>query len=80
VQRDLLTVLVLVLSNFPAKMFFVDTPPSRGCFVVGTSAALGLVVPWFVETDEMEEGDVAGEMSVCRGVLIIRGWGDVVGE
>ena len=70
-QCCLLLSLVVFLPNFPPKVFFVDTPPSCGSFVEGTTIASGWLPPWFIGPNEMEESDVAGEVAVCGRVLII---------
>src|SRR5277367_6178249 len=69
----------LIFSYFPTKMFLVDTPPSSRGFVERIVSVRSLV-PWFRTADEMEQGDVTGEVTIRRGVLVICGGSDVVGE
>src|SRR5271154_242730 len=68
-----------IFSYFPAKMFFIDTPPSSRGFIERV-LSVGSLFPWFRTTDEMEQGDVAGEVTKRRGVLVICGGSDVVGK
>ena len=60
-------------------MFFIDTPPSARGFIERV-LSVGSLFPWFRTTDEMEQGDVTGEVTIRRGVLVICGGSDVVGE